>query len=1577
MKRPASLSLAARLPLVIAAALVALLAITDQRSVEAEYPFAATSGDASDPYAYWEYMYIEPDQFPPSDLGDDEWKYTSETACDLYPPPHENFVNCDPLVINNPQELNGVTGASVDIAWETTTGRPDIVIAVHDSGVRWNDHSAMVDLVNKTWLNRGELPLPDWGVAHPNDAYDRNADGTFNMKDFCADPADQVDCGGAGDSRVRGGAGADTDYNANGWIDPEDLIFRFSDGVDTDGNGYTDDFVGWDTYEDDNDPFDEVQYGHGTGEAKDSTAEVNNGGDAGVCPNCLVMHMRVGDSFIADVNDFAEGAVYATDNGASVLQSALGTLNSSRFAQEAIDYAYNRGVVLIASAADESAGHHNQPSVLEHGVTFNAVGEPQFPTTLPRSYLDFRGCTNYGAYITAAVPANSCSSEATGRTAGMAGLIYAQARNGVAQGTLDDYGALDGASGVTPGRGVSAEEVDQIIATTADDLNFLTPIDYTQRLGFPEPTERYPAGEGWDPFFGYGRVNAGRMVQAVAQDKIPPEADITSPKWFEIVSPDDGPIEISGRVASLRSAGYAYDVRWAVWPWRETNSAPAYTANGVSLTAGGVQSQPLEGVLATIDPAAVTAAMTAVNGPLGAVDGPAADPATGRGDHENRHLPDKFGIIVQVRVTSLDAGGAPLTDIDGEALTGIGTKNFFFHRDPALFPGFPLDLEGDGAAAPRFADIDNDGTDELIVATSNGEVHAYKHGGGEAAGWPVKTCGTAVEYDAPAYSSGEITMPIHAASLRSPTIGDLDRDGNLEVLVGDFHGCLSAFDRFGDPILGFPKRPNPYYSSVPKEMRAFGYYAMNPALVPGDYPGPGALPNNPDFVPDIVNRKDKVNRTIWWFLSAPSLGDIDPAYPGLEVIAGNADRHLYAWHADGTPVAGWPVILRDPAKLDETDGIDPVTHRLHEDDTARAGLCEPSLDDDTDGDGVPNCLDPDDDNDGVCDTAGPLPAGTPGAEAGCAAGASGSDNCPYQTNPDQTDNDGDGVGDVCTDDVYDGAKVIVSPAIGDIDGDGIAEVVAAVNEQYREPVNSDDAAALAEVLGAVGQSAGNNRLYVVHPDGALHDGGPPAGGNHPNPNAYRSGWPARVGSLVLELLPIVGSGPDGSPVLGDVNGGGDLEIGIFGTAGPAYILNAAGDSIYGKDSQGRDLTLLVDAPGAGSNSLDVPALPAVGGGIFADPDGNGQLNYVAPTAGLGKLLDLVLPEDQLHSDNHVSMWNLDGSRTQSPAFPREVNDLQFLTTPGAADVDGDGLEEILAGSAYSDLHAFNFLGLEPGLTTLSPTGWPKFTGGWSVAPPAGGDFDGDGLRDVAHVVREGRLFVWSGNGASTCAPASWPEFGHDPWNTNNLTTDAQRPRVVTDLGYNSSTRRVTWTAPGDDGPCSTADAYELRYSAQPITDANFEDAHLLTASAPGGAGTSQSVAAPVGRYYVALRTIDEAGNVSGLSNILHACFAVAVANDPDCDGFSSAVESFIGTDSALRCMATESGNDESAPDRWPVDFDDNQRINTVDVGRYVPVMNAVAGDGTYAVRFDLDTNGRINAVDIGKFVPYLNRECRP
>ncbi len=58
-------------------------------------------------------------------------------------------------------------GASVDKAWEHTTGRPDVVIGNVDSGIKWDDAGAIEDLNNKFFLNTGELPEPQWGTRDP------------------------------------------------------------------------------------------------------------------------------------------------------------------------------------------------------------------------------------------------------------------------------------------------------------------------------------------------------------------------------------------------------------------------------------------------------------------------------------------------------------------------------------------------------------------------------------------------------------------------------------------------------------------------------------------------------------------------------------------------------------------------------------------------------------------------------------------------------------------------------------------------------------------------------------------------------------------------------------------------------------------------------------------------------------------------------------------------------------------------------------------------------------------------------------------------------------------------------------------------------------------------------------------------------------------------------------------------------------------------------------------------------------------------------------------------------------------
>ncbi len=103
--------------------------------------------------------------------------------------------------------------------------------------------------------------------------------------------------------------------------------------------------------------------------------------------------------------------------------------------------------------------------------------------------------------------------------------------------------------------------------------------------------------------------------------------------------------------------------------------------------------------------------------------------------------------------------------------------------------------------------------------------------------------------------------------------------------------------------------------------------------------------------------------------------------------------------------------------------------------------------------------------------------------------------------------------------------------------------------------------------------------------------------------------------------------------------------------------------------------------------------------------------------------------------------------------------------------------------------------------------------------------------------------------------------------------DAAAPGPVVDLAaVDAGPTRVTlrWTASGDDHDRGTAARYQLRWSAGPITEATFAAATPVPAPAPAIAGARQEVAItvpPVGRVHVALRSHDELGNPSALSNV--------------------------------------------------------------------------------------------------------------
>ena len=93
---------------------------------------------------------------------------------------------------------------------------------------------------------------------------------------------------------------------------------------------------------------------------------------------------------------------------------------------------------------------------------------------------------------------------------------------------------------------------------------------------------------------------------------------------------------------------------------------------------------------------------------------------------------------------------------------------------------------------------------------------------------------------------------------------------------------------------------------------------------------------------------------------------------------------------------------------------------------------------------------------------------------------------------------------------------------------------------------------------------------------------------------------------------------------------------------------------------------------------------------------------------------------------------------------------------------------------------------------------------------------------------------------------------------------------------------IQWTAPGDDGLSGTATRYDVRLSTSAIDASNFAAATALTGvPAPLVANSSQTMTlsglTPATAYWCAVKTVDDAGNWSAISNILQ--FTTPAASD--------------------------------------------------------------------------------------------------
>ncbi len=738
-----------RLALLLAAGALGVVGLESRVDAAWPPPVTATSGDLADS-TNWPndpgYGYVAADRA--ADRSPGLWQFYSFIP--------DRSTGAPPI---RPEET--ASGMSIDLAWRHTIGTDETVIAVLDSGIEW-DHA---DLAQKAFLNLGELEphkplMADSSACTAINGFDCNGDGIVTVSDWADDPRLQPDATG---SNPKG------DANRNGILDAGDLILNFSDGTDDDANGYVDDISGWDFFKNDNDPYDDTRFGHGTGEANDSASQGNNGmGDIGVCPLCRFVPLRVGDSFITDVQDYSQGVVYATDIGAKVVQEALGTVFMSRFAQRAMDYAWANGTVIIASMADENSRHQNVPATANHTLPVHAItmlGSDQQSTTA-ESFLHFNTCTNYGAQNYLSASGTGCSSEAVGRLSGVAGLVY----------------SMGAEVGLTPP--LNAGEVAQLLTMTADDIFVPESADPGSR--------QFASKEGFDQRFGYGRVNANTAVEWVRDGRIPPDVDITRPYWFEVLYRDQvaGPVPIMGTVSARRANSYDVIVEWA--PGVE----PSDSEFQVIKQMDNVPSN---------DPA-----IGSDGQPLAELDIRDLD-VTHERDPDSQLGENDFTITVRVR--SVAHYGGSIGDVPGEL-----RRAYYVHEDPDLVDGFPIYIGASGETAPKLADIDGDGVRDIVNATSDGVVNVWSLASGtpeQIAGFPFRTKlldgldGDPSRPDyraAPGYTSPDGVDPDVARepATQAPALADMNGDGAIDIVLSTYKGTIYVIGNDGQTLPGWP-----------------------------------------------------------------------------------------------------------------------------------------------------------------------------------------------------------------------------------------------------------------------------------------------------------------------------------------------------------------------------------------------------------------------------------------------------------------------------------------------------------------------------------------------------------------------------------------------------------------------------------------------------------------------------------------------------------------------------------------------------------------------------------------------------
>jgi hypothetical protein len=232
--------------------------------------------------------------------------------------------------------------------------------------------------------------------------------------------------------------------------------------------------------------------GHGTATAGSAAAATNNGvGVSALGWSNTVMPLVVADSTgYASYSNIASAITYAADHGVRIVNISIAGTSASSVLESAVTYAWNKGTVIFAAAGNSSSSSPNYPAACTNAV---AVSATSVSDTLS-SY------SNFGNWITLSAPGDSILTTNNG----------------------GGYGYWQGTSFASP----IAASVAALVLSIQQSLSASALVSLLEQnsddLGAP----------GYDPYFGWGRVNAYKAALAAGNlivNTTPPSISITNP----------------------------------------------------------------------------------------------------------------------------------------------------------------------------------------------------------------------------------------------------------------------------------------------------------------------------------------------------------------------------------------------------------------------------------------------------------------------------------------------------------------------------------------------------------------------------------------------------------------------------------------------------------------------------------------------------------------------------------------------------------------------------------------------------------------------------------------------------------------------------------------------------------------------------------------------------------------------------------------------------------------------------------------------------------------------------------------